>query len=161
MDEGIWIGLTIGGVISLLASIAANLLHTKLVAFLDKKKLVSHEKRRKKAMELNSVIRALHTGERNREIYFTRLTIIAFLCFAVAMVAFIGSGIVLAIIISLATEPSLDLATGFRVCIFLVMFLLTHTFLLLAYLEIQRLRRIKYATDNFAEYEIDFRNRWQ
>lgn len=63
-----WIGIILGGIISLAASVAANIYNAKILIFLERRKLISLDKRRSKAIKRDKLIRALYEG-RTSEAY--------------------------------------------------------------------------------------------
>src|SRR5689334_13911732 len=82
-----WWGIIIGGVVSLAASICANLLHNRIVEVLGSRKIASQAKRFDEAAHFHDLVGRLHTGKQNKYIYMMRLCVTIVGAFLAAMIA--------------------------------------------------------------------------
>ena len=64
-----WLGIGTGALLSLAASIAANLLSSKINDYLDRRKLASQSNRYAKAQAFHHLIVELHSGKRDKYVY--------------------------------------------------------------------------------------------
>jgi hypothetical protein len=70
MDSIFWIGLAIGAVLSLLASVAANLANSRIQAWLDTGRANIGHHRKRKAIRLFNLARDLRTGDRDKVAFY-------------------------------------------------------------------------------------------
>jgi len=152
-----WKGIAIGFFLAFAASVAANLLHNKVIRVLDRGKIVSHQRLKKRADRFYKLIDELHCGKRDKYLYMMTILFSA-------IVAAIASATMLVCAVVLAPRPSIltfELlpwsADAFYIYIF---FLISYFFLLLAFLSLIRFTRIRRALDDFVAFEAEYRKRW-
>jgi hypothetical protein len=162
MDTIFWVGIAIGGLISLLASIAANLFHSKMVSFLDHRKTGFRERRRKNAFAFHQVVKGLHEGERNKYVYMLRISrnisthfLISYVSLA-AMLVIVSLGIAPDTQISWPIDPTMRFRLG---ALFFLMFFFIFGVVLLR-TSIRRFSELQDALDYFDEYDADFKKEW-
>jgi hypothetical protein len=161
MDTNFWVGIGVGGFISLLASIAANLFHSKMVSFLDNRKTGLHERRLRSALALREVITDLKEGRRDKYIYMLWISrnistgfVVSIGFLAGAMVAFlIGAPPDL----SSWADNSKSILT-FVVCYFMLFVSAFFTFVSVR--SSRRFYEISSALDDFDGYDTAFKARW-
>src|SRR5436190_5572016 len=100
-------GLLAGFALSIVASVVANLLHSRILGFLDNRRLVSSEKRRRKAAAVHEIITELHEGKRNKYFYMLRLAM-AFMLAATIGICALFSAITL---MALSLPPTIPIST--------------------------------------------------
>jgi hypothetical protein len=162
MDTVFWIGIAIGAVLSLLASVVANLAHAKITGFLDNRKLIFLEKRKKKALELLSIIKELHDGKRDKYIYMMRLAA-SVVAMSVSAFTALSSAMV---ILGLSTPPTVPMTSTlspeiyprYAVILSLLFVALLSTFILGR--QLGRYRTIANALNDYAAYCAEFEKRW-
>ena len=153
-----WAGIGIASVIGLAMNILANLSHSKIVAFLDSRKITSHEKRRKKALQLNDIITDLHDGRRDKYIYILRMLLSGFGAMTFSITTTVG----MLIILALAPKvPHFTSVEELKVPI-MALFLMSSAFytLYLGYYTLRRIRFIANTLDRYEEYKAAFAQRW-
>jgi uncharacterized membrane protein len=69
MDTTFWVGLVLGAILSLVASIVANIYNERILDKLEHFKLSRHEKRRDKALVEYRRLRHLHRGTRDKQAF--------------------------------------------------------------------------------------------
>jgi hypothetical protein len=164
MGFSFWVGITIGGVISVLASFAANLFHSRMVDFLDSRKLGFQERRRKSALRLHRVIGSLHSGKRDKYIYMLWLSGAVWGSFLTGIVALAAATIIASLglpppdvsVVSVLVDP---VSKTRLLSAFAMMFMSTFGIFNTLY-SMRRFREITEALDNFEKYEADFREKW-
>lgn len=97
MELGFWGGLAVGLLVALIGSIAANLVHPKILGFLDSRKTSSQEKRRKEAFRLDKVILDLHSGKRDKHFYLMKSATAVGVAITVAFSNLIAAVVVIAL----------------------------------------------------------------
>jgi hypothetical protein len=161
MNYIFWLGIAVGGIISLLASIAANLFQARIINFLEGRKLDFRERRFKNARRLHRIILKLHSGKRDKYMYALRLTMLVGVCITSSIVA-IAAGVV---ILVLGISPNALFALSDPVAVLRVLCVFVFLFLSMfctftGVRAQQRLSAIQDGLDNFAEYEADFKKKW-
>jgi hypothetical protein len=163
MENGIWIGLVVGGIISLAASVVANLLHPKVTSFLDSRKIVFNENRRRRSLQLYRVVTELNNGTRDRYIYMLRLATSAISMFMLAITA-IFCGVVL---LALSSPPTIPIVEGpmksemyYRIgaLTFFLFFAYFGAFLVRSIT--LRYKTIANALDDYPAFEAAFKKKW-
>jgi|SRR5215831_3775472 len=91
MDAQFWLGVIVTLVGGTIVSVLANLAHPKIVAYLDSRKLLSEEKRRRQAETFHALIVDLRTGHRDRHVYMLRVAIGVLAATVVAVGALVGA----------------------------------------------------------------------
>jgi hypothetical protein len=163
MNYIFWLGIAIGGIISLLASVAANLFQARIVNFLENRKLDFRERRFKNARRLHRIILRLHSGKNDKYIYALRLTMLMGICLTLSAATMTAG----AVIFALGTPPNASFVTllfdpvmAIRL-LFVFLFLFFSMFCIFTGKRLQRrLNAIQDGLDNFAEYEADFKKKW-
>jgi hypothetical protein len=165
MGFSFWIGIAVGGVVSLLASFAANFFHSRMVNFLDSRKLGFQKRRRKNAHRLHSTIESLHSGKRDKYLYVLWLLQNATFAFVLGLGALL-TGLIIVVLGRTSPDSSIsDLLADpvakerFLGTTFLLFVSLSSFFTAMS--SIWRVREIQKALDNFDEYEADFRKKWR
>jgi len=161
MDETFWIGLAAGAVLSFAASIAANLTQPNIAAYLDKRKLVSREKRKGRALLLHHTITEIQQGKRDRYLYMMQLNGLVIFFGVIALVSLLNAIAILAL-----TEVSPDrmswddpnLRTRLISVIMLVFFGLVDAYLFRRNTE--RYRSIASALEDYDKYLVEFNQQW-
>lgn len=98
MDFTFWLGIIIGAVFSFAASVAANVYNNQIADWLASRKLASQSNRYAKAAALHGLVKDLHSGKRDKYIYFIDLAskIVVFsvisVCFMLAALIFTVNG---------------------------------------------------------------------
>jgi len=150
-----WGGIVLGGVLSYAMSILANLSQSKVVSYLDSRKLVSHEKKQSKALDLHRVICDLHAGRRDRYAYMLRMISGANISFLMSTVSLAGVGVILALVPEV-DAPEYTLARlkplGISMILLLVSSLGLYTFIY----TIERFRYVTNALEGFEKYRAKF-----
>jgi hypothetical protein len=167
MDWGVWIGIAIGGVISLVASIVANLFHSKIVALLDSGTIRFKQKRRRSALKLHEIITQLHDGTRDRYFYMLRLSVAINSAFMIGVAGLFSETVLFALSsppIPLFYRPFFDgpLSPEMNIRLGFLVFLLFITFVG-AYLlldTVDRFRMIVNALQDYEKYETEFKSKW-
>jgi hypothetical protein len=154
MYNTFWIGIIVGGVLSLAASICANLLHNRILGVLDNRKLAAQSKRFSKAAEFHTLIEQLHSGDRNKYIYLMRMCVTIIGSFLSAMVM-AGAGCV----ISTISPASLHEVTA-SLLMQLGLFFLSVSMLYLYQKSTVRFRAIMNSLDEFDRFDAEFREKW-
>jgi hypothetical protein len=162
-----WITIGLGGVVGIATSIFANLWHPKIIGWLDSRKLLSSEKRRSKALVFDKRVRALHSGEEDKVLFFltgnAQITLgisVAMMCVLLCMFSIASS---IASVVFKEQFASLSEANAVRVVLlggailFLIGAAFTYSVMLKA---IEHMRELRSALDNFAKYDAEFRESW-
>jgi hypothetical protein len=107
MDAIFWIGILIGFLLSLAASVVANLFHGRIIAFFDSRKIAKQSNNFKKADAFHKLIEDLHSGKRDKYAYLNRLAA-RMVMGAVIAFQFITAGLILAYVMRhYETAPAL------------------------------------------------------
>jgi hypothetical protein len=154
MDMIFWLGLALGAILSFAASLAAFLVQERILKFLTDRKLASQSNRFKKAAEFHELVTDLHTGNRDKHIYMSRL-LIPIIVGPTTAFMFMAAIVVLTAL-KLA-HPGNDqfINPGIIISAFTVIFMMA--FYAIA---TERYRRIMNALDGFDEFDTEFRRRW-
>jgi hypothetical protein len=161
MDVVFWIGIGIGALLSLAASIAANLFQPGINNYLGRRKLVSDEKRKSRALEIHKIVTAIHEGKRDRYTYLIRLSSAVTMSGIIACMLFISAAVIGAV-----TEPDFDhpLSIEPKQIIRVVMMLLFifggMVFFNLCRRAVERYHAMMNALDNYDKYLVKFSERW-
>ena len=95
-DGTFWMGIGIGAILAFAAAVAANLCHNKIIRILDRGRIVSHNRFKKRADRFYKINSDLNSGRRDRYLFMLALSqtaIIAMIAFSTMMVcAFILLG---------------------------------------------------------------------
>ena len=162
MDRSLWIGIGLGGLISLIASIVANFSHSKIVAYLDDTKPVFQHRRRKKAWRLHKIITELHDGIRDRYFYVARLNFAISAAFSMAITSTI-SGLT---ILALSTPPTIPLYDSLPPDMYLrigfivsILFIGSFSIFILRFIMEQYIT-VTFALEQYEKYIADFEAKW-
>jgi hypothetical protein len=143
IDIALWIGVT-SLVLAIPLSIASNLLTTRVISYLEKRKLIKARKTKEQALQAYNRIKAFREGTRDRYPYYILLGSSAALC-AVA-----SSTIVIVVVL---ISPSFEWgATSLLIALLLA--LLAVAFLAGIYETARQLER-------FDDYKKEFEKRWR
>jgi hypothetical protein len=159
MDLIFWMGLGIGAGLSLLASILANILHNKIVAVLESRKLAAQSSRYLKALSFHKLISELNSGVRDKHIFMNQM-----LCqlslFGAASIIFLATNFTILAIADAPEELSLSqLVKQPTVTMLTVLF--SSIFCIYSYIvEFSRYSAIVGALENFERFDADFRAKW-
>lgn len=167
-----WIIIGIGGFVGIATSILSNLWHPKIIRWLDSRRLLSGEKQRAKAIQFDEHVRALHSGKRDRYLYFlstnsmvslaTGLGVLTFItgllsfCIALGVRVLIKHGGIEGLQSSV-TAPYIPNAFLGLALIFFVLGIVCNALLLKT---MDRVFQTKIALEDFPKYDAQFRERW-
>lgn len=157
-----WIGIFLGGIISFLASVVANIFNTELVRFLDDRKIVFRERRRKNAPQLYNVIKDIHDGKRDKYVNLLRLSTIS----NYAAGSTIGGLCSFAVLFALSLPPDFSFTdTSLPISSFRLTFLLFLLFFAFSglnglKLSVDRHLNIAAALRDFDAYQAQFKAIW-
>lgn len=155
-----WIGLGVGALLSLLGSVTANLLHGRIVEFLEGRKLASQSNRMSKALAFHHLVARMHTGRRDRYTYFIRFVAVAIMAWTTAAVL-LGAAITAAVVENRgAFDSQIDLSKPADVALLICLFSAS-VFVILAFRIIRRMVRIETALNNFDRFNADFTAKWE
>jgi hypothetical protein len=165
MDASFWIGAGMSGALSLLASVFANIYHSRIIEFLDNRKIVSHTKRKKNAIKFNSIVVQLHNGERDKYFYMARIVSGIVISFVFATTSVASCLIIMALG---ADVPDYAFPLPSHITPLLVIRLVYVTILLfsslfgffVAVISMRRFREITSALENFETYQAHYRAKW-
>jgi hypothetical protein len=160
VDTTFWVGIGIGAVLSLFASIAANLFHSRINAYLDKRKLVSHEKRKRNALRLHKVIVDLHEGTRDKTFYLLRISTGLIVSALMLISALCSAVVLLGLMPAPATfdepiRPHISKILGILILGFFAGF----GTMLLSIIS-NELRAVESALGDYVKYLSEFKERW-
>ena len=162
MDTTFWIGIAVGGLISFLASIAANLSHSKMVGFLDSRRTFFRTRRKKQAIALHKIIGELRTGARDRYSYLLRQIIVIMFGFTLGATN-TAAGMVIVSLIDpeqhLHFFPT-DRVTQFRLLLVFVLAFAASFGLLVCFKSLNRFREITNALENYSKYQSAYKENW-
>lgn len=142
IDLGFWVGIT-ALVLAIPLGIASNLLTSRLIAYLEKRKLIKTHKTREQAIQAYKRTRAFHEGKRDKYPFYIVLGSLGTIC-AMATCTMI--------IAVLVISPTLETATILLLGAF-VLAILSALFLVVIYDTARHLER-------FDEYKKEFEQRW-
>jgi len=155
-----WAGIVISAVLSIFINVLTNIYNSKVQDLLENRKVISHEKRRSKAVRVHKLVVQLHSGERDKTRYVVLQCTTILFAFIAAATSLTATFVILALA---PLVDHFDLADPIQLRIWAVVFILT----LLAYFSITivfirmiRLNRVGNAVAKFAEYEKAFKERW-
>jgi hypothetical protein len=152
MDTIFWLGLAVGAVLSLAASIAANLLHKDITSLLDRRKLAKQSNRYKKAAQFHQLVTEFHSGERDKYLYMIRLAARIVMGATISFV-FVAAGIV--ILVSTDTDRSEAHQFYLGLCgVFSGLMMGMYASATSKY------RAIANALDNFDTFDAEFKKKW-
>ena len=157
MNSLFWLGLAIGAVLSLVASIAANLMHNRIIAFVDNRKLASQSSRFSKAQKFHKLVTELHNGSRDRYLYFATLSN-SLVAAVVLGFLFLMFSVVLQRLVVLMPENSSDkqLTIGFG-----LLSLFSSLVLMMIFFRFnRRYHNIINAIDSYDRFDTEFKQRW-
>lgn len=164
MDRIFWIGIVIGTLLSFAASIAANLIESRINGFFAKRKSVSQEKMKRRALELHCIIAELHSGKRDRYLYMSRLLAVLVIR-SVMVLTFAASAIVIAALVPNAPPPRggwfwIDPHSYRALGGALAQLFFCNVALYSVYRSGDRYRKIANALDDYEAYLAEFNDRW-
>ena len=157
-----WAGIAISTVIGIAINIFTNLTHNKIVSWLDTRKLISQEKRRSAAVQLNKIVNEIHSGKRDRTSYIIRIAIsIIFSSTMVTAATVLGIGLMALFPIKgwsffpdiQHLEPKLAVSFAFA----LILQYMGIGFMIIS---LRRFRQVTNALDNYDEYQAKFITQW-
>jgi hypothetical protein len=151
-----WAGVGITAIVGLVTNVLANLYHNKIVAFLDSRKITSHEKRKTKAFALHKIITALHEGRRDRYIYV--ITVLGGIIVGITCAASFLAGALVTIAPVIFDLSGPGSASSVLIGVFMVSISLF--FCLLSLRDIKRLNYIIKAIEDYKRYKDLFEQQW-
>ncbi len=153
-----WIGIGLGTLISLAASIVANIYQEHINNFLENRKLLSRGKRRNKAIQFHKLIVDLHTSKRDKYLFFIGLALNTIMPFILGVASLTAATTILAVkATSIAEEFAL--LPRYAATPYFLLFI-TLLGMILAVLGIRRIRQIQNALDQFEEFKTQFKAKW-
>jgi len=155
-----WAGIAISAVIGLITNVFTNIYNSKVLDFLENRKVITHEKRRSKAMKLHKIITDLHSGKRDKTHYLVLQCTSIVIAFTATIACFSAVMVILAL--SPHTGP-IDFSNTLQLQAFVSMSLLTlfaYFCLTVAIIHVVKLGRVGTAVENFEKYEKEFKARW-
>ena len=160
MDITFWIGIGIGAVLSLFASIAANLFHSRINGYLEKRKFVSQTKRKHRAFRLHQIIVDIHSGKRDKYLYVLRQST-GIIVSATILISALSSALVVFALLPVPTpnEPVLPHAPFFFSM--LMLGLLTGFGAMLLSFITNDLNAVDSALEDYSRYLAEFEARWK
>jgi len=161
MDIRFWLGVLATLVITALA----NLAHQKIVAYLDSRKLLFAEKRRRTATKFHELIADLQSGRRDRHIYMLRVTMGVLFAMQTFITAAVGSLMVWAMVPYSANlidlyQMLLQPSRRGPIVAIITLQLLAIFAVVLSARGLRRMREITNALENFEEYDTKFKQKW-
>jgi hypothetical protein len=108
MDTQFWLGVGVTLVGGTIVTVLANLAHPKIVAYLDSRKLLSQEKRRRQAEKFHALILDLRTGRRDRHVYMLRVAVGVIVAFVLAIGGIVGAATTATVVMAIFPEASGD-----------------------------------------------------
>ena len=155
-----WAGIAISAVLSIFINFLTNLYNSTVQDFLENRKVITHEKRRSKAVKFHTLINELHSGKRDK----TRYLILQCTNILIAFTTTISSFTALIVILALAPHKGpIDVSDTLLIqtlASMSVLSLLGYFCLIVAIISMVRLSRVGTAIDNFETYEKEFKARW-
>lgn len=160
MNTTFWAGIGIGAVLSLFASIAANLFHSRITGYLEKRKFLSHTKRKGRALRIHRIIVDIHDGKRDKYLYMLRQST-GIIVIAVMIFSALGSALVLLALLPTFPKPDEPFLPHVPVFVSLLLLgvLMGFAAMLLSYVT-NDLRAVETALDDYPRYLADFEQRW-
>jgi hypothetical protein len=160
MDNVFWMGLAIGAIFSLIASIIANIFSEKIQNTLETFKLSRHGKNKAKALKEYVTIRRMHLGHEDKYLYLMRLAFVSSLFFILG-----ASSTIIALILVTSTTLA-ELLSGPSIIRFAVFFVVAFTFIglvgiLVGFFGIHRFTQISRALSQYPRYEPAMLGKWQ
>lgn len=76
VNSSFWIGISVGAILSLVASITANIMHGTIVGMMESRKLAAQSSRYAKAAKFYKLIQKLRGGQIDKNLYMLRLAVI-------------------------------------------------------------------------------------
>jgi hypothetical protein len=157
--QGVTVSLVGGGVIGLIVTVLANLAHPKVVAYLDSRKLLSIEKRKRTAAKLHSLILDLHENRRDKHIYLLSVAVALILLCTVTVGVMSAAIVIIALLPqrpepvewSLVARPFVTAGFLFFVGLFGIAVLL---------FGVRVFREITKALENFEQYDAAYKRKW-
>jgi hypothetical protein len=98
MDMMFWVGLVAGAVTSLVASIAANIWHDRIIEFLETRKLASTSKRKHNELRDFRRARLLHSGKNSQIAFFVFTAGGMVSCTVIVMTSMVASVLIIFIV---------------------------------------------------------------
>jgi hypothetical protein len=142
IDVGLAIAV-IGLVLAIPLGIAANLLTSRLISFLEKRKLIKTHKTRQQALQIYNRTRAFKEGRRDRYPYYMMLTGSAVVC------AVVASTVVIVIVL---VSPNFEIAV--------VMFGIAIMFALMSVALFAAIYETTRKLERFDDYKKEFEALW-
>jgi hypothetical protein len=162
MNSIFWIGIGIGAVLSLIASIAANLAHPRITGYFEKRSLVSHEKRKRRALRLHTIITEIHGGKRDKYLYVLYQTaglIIAATLFVTALCSMLVLAAISPFYVDLE-KPFFHDSTDAMLFSFAVLSILIGFGAMVTSIVANELKTVLSAVDDHPKYIADFDKQW-
>jgi len=160
MDATFWIGISIGAILSLLASIAANLAHSRITGFFEKRKLVSHEERKQRALTQHKIVVEIHSGKRDKYLYFLHQST-GLIVASILVISSLCSAIVLLAIFPTPPPPDAFGHTDLlRLLMALLLVFLTAFGAIVLSIITNNLKTVQSALEDYPRYIADFEGRW-
>jgi hypothetical protein len=159
MNGVFWWGILIGALLSLAASIAANLLHSKIIELLERTKLLSHGQRRKRERRFYRLICRLNSGKFDKYFYVMTIMHLSHTTMLLSAIFQIGAALIsqpywekLGLFDLIPWSPTAGVICAFE--------LLSFMFLLMSMRLQRRARRIIIALDYFDQFKKEYLERW-
>jgi hypothetical protein len=158
MDTQFWLGVGVTLVGGTIVTVLANLAHPKIVAYLDSRKLLSQEKRRRQAEKFHALILDLRTGRRDRHVYMLRVAVGVIVAFVLAIGGIVGAATTATVVMAIFPEASGDSFAWdphklTHAIIPLAMMFFGMFGMWIAELAMRRFREITNALEKFDEYD--------
>jgi uncharacterized membrane protein len=166
-----WIGLTLGALLSFVASVAANLYNEHITEAIQKRKLSFKAKTKGRELERYELVKKLHGGEADKTAFFVTISMqsVRYLILAACSLtlAFVGLGTskdqVREIADVFRTSGIFDLSfyTSVLVLVAILVFIAAAIFAAKMSFKQRRLvMDVAEKLDNFEEYEVYLQQRW-
>jgi hypothetical protein len=161
LDFNFWLGIIVATILAVPAGVIAIALHSRIVRYLDSRRITSHEKRAQAARRFYQIIQDLRSGRRDKYIYMLRGLISIILSFVLGVIALVGAGVILALTpLWSSTALVLDWSQARPFIITLFLFFVTYFGMFICFAGLRRFRRITNALEDFDTYERDFLSKW-
>lgn len=163
MDSSFWLGVLVTTVLAVPAGMLAIFLHGKLVQFLDSRRLISHENRKRAAVAFHKIILDLQNGRRDKNIYMLRIATGLITGTVSAISCIVGLIVVAALTPGQANDFSLESFLDVtRATHGMMLYLMFGSlfFMFITRSTLNRFRKITSALENFDRYEAMYRSKW-